>query len=99
MTTAGAEVPAADVAAADAVALESPTAAGVASLAGSADGDGAGADEDAGVPASLLEGVTADEAAVARVSTVKELPIETSTATPGADSFVSPAVLANTTAA
>ena len=70
----------------------------MASVEDSADGDDAVTDEEAVVAASLPEGVTLDaaaddeamvddstEAAGARVSTVKELPIDTSTATPGAE--------------
>ncbi len=99
------------VAEAGVVALDSPTAVGVASVDGSVDGDDVVTDEDAAFPASLLgekPDAAADDAAMvddstevteARGSTVKELPIDTSTATPGADRLVSPAVLANTTAA
>ena len=84
----------------------------MASVEDSANGDDAVTGEKAVVAASLAEGVTPDaaaddeamvdestEATGARVSTVKELPIDTSTATPGDDSLDSPAVLAKTTAA
>jgi len=90
------------------VALDSPTAVGVASVDGSVDGDDVVTDEDAAFPASLPGETAAEDAAMvdnstevteARGSTVKELPIDTSTATPGANKLVSPAVLANTTAA
>ena len=112
MTATGSEELAVVVAAARAIELDSLTSVLVASVEDSADGDDVVTDEEPVVAASLPEGVTPDaaaddeamvddstEVAGARVSTVKELPIDTSTATPGAVSLVSPAVLANTTAA
>lgn len=83
VTAAGAEALAVIAAGDIVVALDAPTAVAVPSAEVSAKGDKEG---------------NSIEAAGACRSTVKELPIETSTATPGADSLVSPAVLAKTAA-